>query len=247
MATVSPTDRTGTPAPMPPVFCARCVFASACTACGCGEEALSGLRHIVERVGPFRDGDYLFRPGTPYRAAYAVQTGMAKTVALDAGGRERVLGFHLPGELFGLDALHGGEHANAAIALGTSWFCRFPHAATSRLASAEPAVQRHLLRTMSLQINQARAPSFEYGADERMAAFLVDLRDRRAALGLRSESLPLAMSRVDIASYLQLAAETVSRSLARFKAQGLITVNQRQIGFIDLPGLRRLARPLWEG
>ena len=218
--------------------CAGCAHISACEACGYGKDALAGLRGIVERVGLLRDGEYLFRPRTPLRALYAVQAGMAKTVAVDRAGREQVLAFHLPGELFGLDAICLGYHDNAAIALGRTQLCRFPIDQLRALAAGQPEVQWHLLHTMSRQIHHQRLSGGDYSAGERMAAFLVDLLDRRAMLGLAPDHLPLPMSRADIGNHLRLATETVSRLLARFREAGWVRIERSGLTVLDVQGLR---------
>ncbi|SFR99946.1 CRP/FNR family transcriptional regulator, anaerobic regulatory protein [Dyella sp. OK004] len=224
--------------------CSGCAHAATCQAGGYGEATLSGLRDIVERVGLLRDGEYLYRPRTPFRALYAVQSGMAKTVAVDSSGREQVLAFHLPGELFALDAICLGHHDNAVIALGRTQFCRFPFDRLRCLTTTQPDVQWHLMHTMSRQIHQQRLSGGDYPAEERMAAFLTNLSDRRTLLGLRTDHLPLPMSRADIGNHLRLATETVSRLLARFRDARLIRVERQGIEVLNGKGLREIGRHL---
>lgn len=238
----APATRTAR-APVAP-GCAGCAHVPACQAGGYGRDELAGLRCIVERVGLLRDGEYLYRPRTPFRALYAVQAGMAKTVTVDRAGRERVLAFHLPGEWFGLDAICLGYHDNAAIALGRARFCRFPFDALRTLAATQPEVQSHLLHAMSRQIHQQRMSGGDYPAEERMAAFLTDLSNRRAMLGLATDHLPLPMSRADIGNHLHLATETVSRLLARFRDAGLIRIERHGLDLLDAPGLRAIGQNL---
>ncbi|MFC4762939.1 helix-turn-helix domain-containing protein [Dyella koreensis] len=229
------------------VGCTGCAHASACQAGGYGKDELSGLRRIVEKVGLLRDGEYLYRPRTPFRALYAVQSGMAKTVTVDSAGREQVLAFHLPGELFALDAICLGYHDNAVIALGRTQFCRFPFDSLRCLATTQPDVQWHLMHTMSRQIHQQRLSGGDYPAEERMAAFLTDLSDRRAMLGLRADHLPLPMSRADIGNHLRLATETVSRLLARFRDAGFIRIDRQGLDILDGRALRDVGRHLLQG
>lgn len=224
--------------------CAGCAHIPTCQAGGYGKDELAGLGRIVERVGMLRDGEYLYRPRTPFRALYAVQAGMAKTVTVDRAGRERVLAFHLPGEWFGLDAICIGHHDNAAIALGHARFCRFPFDALRTLATTGPEIQMHLLHAMSRQIHQQHRNGGDYPAEERMAAFLIDLSDRRAMLGLATDHLPLPMSRADIGNHLRLATETVSRLLARFRDAGLIRIERHGVDMLDTQALRAIGQNL---
>jgi len=227
--------------------CSGCTHASACQAGGYGKHELAGMRDIVERVGLLRDGEYLYRPRTPFRALYAVQSGMAKTVSVDRAGREQVLAFHLPGELFALDAICLGHHDNAVIALGRTQFCRFPFERLRCLSVSQPEVQWHLMHTMSRQIHQQRLAGSDHSAEERMAAFLIDLCDRRSMLGLRADHVPLPMSRADIGNHLRLATETVSRLLARFRDAGLIRIERTGVDVLDGKGLRAIGQDLLQG
>jgi CRP/FNR family transcriptional regulator, anaerobic regulatory protein len=227
------TESSSPPRNSPPGFCVGCAYVAGCEAGGYGKPELSGLRHLVERTGPLRNGEYLYRPSTPVRALYAVQTGMAKTVMVDIVGREKVLAFHLPGEVIGLDAVFQGHHDNAVVALGKTQFCKFPFAAIRQLANRQTNVQWHLMHVSSRQLRQSQLCSGDHPAEERMARFLIDLRDRRAALGLPGDRLPLPMSRSDIANHLGLATETVSRLLARFRDHALIRIDRNGLDLLD--------------
>lgn len=222
----------------PSSSCAGCGHAAVCQASGYDRAELSGLRHIAERVGPMRTGEYLYRPMSPFRALYAVQIGMAKTVAVDVAGREQVLAFHLPGEMIGLDAVEREVHDNAVVALGKTQFCRFPYSAVRHVAAQQPEVPWHLVQSASQRISRLQLSSGNYMAEERFAAFLVDMRDRRAILGLPSDYLPLPMSRADIGNHLRLTTETISRLLGRFRERAWIRADRTGLHILDLPALR---------
>lgn len=228
----------------PSPSCAGCGHAAVCQASGYDKAELSGLRHIAERVGPLRTGEYLYRPMSPFRALYAVQTGMAKTVATDVAGREQVLAFHLPGEMIGLDAMEREVHDNAVVALGKTQFCRFPYAAIRHVATQQAEVPWHLVQSASQRISRLQLTNGNYMAEERFAAFLVDLRDRRAMLGLTAEYLPLPMSRADIGNHLRLTTETISRLLGRLRQRALVKLDRQGLAILDLPALRELGASL---
>ena len=235
---------TPSPGPLHPARCNGCAHLPACQAAGYGRSELRGLQCIAEPAGLLRGGEYLYRPLTPFHAVYAVRAGMAKTVAVDRAGRERVLAFHLPGELFGLDALWLGQHDNAAVALGRTQCCRFPYAALRELASRQAEVQTHLLYAMSRQLHRQHLDAADGSAEQRMAAFLVDLHARRGALGCTGAALPLPMSRADIGNHLRLATETVSRLLARFRDAGWLRVTRTGVELLDQDSLRGLGQHL---
>lgn len=223
-------------------FCTSCAFAESCAVAGYGKTELSELHCLVEHVGPFEPGYHIFRNGDPFRALFAVRSGMVKTTLVDAEGREQVLGFYLPGELVGLDAIYPEHYPCDAIALEVTQCCRFSFPAMSALAARQPRVQQHLFRLLSKELGSATLLAGDHSADERMAAFLVDLGDRYAARGLSGTQFRLSMARADIANYLRLAAETVSRVLGRFREQKLIAIEGRSVELLDPPKLRELAR-----
>lgn len=220
-----------------PGFCQVCARFPLCEA-----ERL-GITTCVEKLIPCRQGDCIYRAGAPYGGAYAVQSGMAKTVGLDLHGHEQVLAFHLPGEVFGLDAQNQHEYANAAIALGRTWFCRFPNTALERFGEDQPQVDAQLRQAAQRLRQRYRLRGNTEGqAEQRLASFLIDLQERRRYQGLRLDRLPLPMSRLDIASYLGMATETVSRSLSRLQKRAFIElVNTSSLRLLDETRLRQLA------
>lgn len=225
-------------------FCSTCAFGSVCSGGGVDKIALHELHCLVEHVGGYRNGDTVFRTGDRFNAIYAVRSGAVKTRLVDLEGRELVLGFHLPGELVGLNAIDPEAYPCDAVALGEVEVCRFSFPALATLATRMPAIQLELFRRLSRDIGNAALLAGDYSADERLAAFLIGLGRRYAERGFPMHTLNLAMSRGDIANYLRLAAETVSRVLRRFQDRGLIQVDGRHVTIADPTELFELARPI---
>jgi CRP/FNR family transcriptional regulator len=223
-------------------FCSTCTFGSVCLPSGLDKTSLNALHMLVEHVGPFHDGDVVFRNGERFGALFAVRAGMVKTRKVDDEGHEQVLGFHLPGEMIGLDAIHPAKYPCDAIALDTVYVCRFSFPALSTLAAKIPDVQQRLFDLLSADIGKSSQFAGDHTADERLAAFLLDLGARYAARGFAPNAYRLVMPRADIANYLRLAAETVSRVLRRFQDQHLIRVDGREVELLDKVALRQLAR-----
>lgn len=223
-------------------FCSTCAFSAACHAEGYDKSSLLELHCLVEHVGPTKAGDHLFREGDPFNAIAAVRAGTVKTYVTDTHGREQVLGFFLPGEVIGLSAIHGSRYPCNAIALDTVTICRFSFPMLATLAGRMPGLQKQLFRLLSQDIGKASLLSGDFTADERMAAFLVSLSRRYAARGFSPTRFALTMARTDIANYLRLAAETVSRVLRRFADDGLIGVDRRDVELRDLAKLEELAQ-----
>ncbi len=223
-------------------FCSTCAFGSVCVPVGVDKSALNELHMLVEHIGPLRRDDILFRSGERFTAIFAVRAGMVKTHVLTDDGREQVLGFHLPGEMVGLNAIHPEKYPCEAIALDTVYLCRFSFPALATLAAKIPDVQQRLFRMLSADIGKAMQLAGDHTADERLAAFLLDLAGRYARRGFSPTTVHLLMGRADIANYLRLAAESVSRVLRRFQDQHLVQVDGRELKLLDMAALRHLAR-----
>lgn len=223
-------------------FCSTCAFSSACLERGYDKSRLRELHVLVEHVPPVREGEHIFREGDEFNAIAAIRAGTVKTYVTDLEGREQVLGFFLPGEVIGLNAISTSKYPCNAVALETVLLCRFSFPKIATLATRMPGLQQHLFRLLSEDIGKANFLAGDFTAEERMAAFLVVLSRRYAARGLSATRFRLTMARTDIANYLRLAAETVSRILKRFQTDGLIRVDRREVELLDRPRLEAIAR-----
>ena len=225
-------------------FCSTCAFSQACLSQGMDKTALMDLHVLVEHVGPLHAGEHVFREGDPFTAIAAVRTGTVKTYHIDRDGHEQVLGFHLPGEVIGLNAIHDDRYPCNAVALDTVMLCRFSFPEISVLATRVPGLQRQLFRLLSRDIGRAALLAGDWSADQRMAAFLVGISRRLAARGFSPNRFQLTMPRTDIANYLRLAPETVSRVLRRFQEDRVLQVDRRELELLDRNALEALAGPI---
>ena len=222
-------------------FCSTCAFSAACLERGYDKGRLRDLHVLVEHVGPFHEGDHIFREGDPFNAIAAIRAGTAKTYVTDLEGREQVQGFFLPGEIIGLSAISQSRYPCNAVALETVLLCRFSFPKMAMLAAKMPGLQEQLFRLLSADIGKATLLAGDFRAEERMAAFLLVLSNRYAVVGLSARRIRLAMSRTDIANYIRLAPETVSRILKRFQQDELIVVDRREVELMDMERLRDIA------
>ena len=223
-------------------FCSTCAFSSACLDHGYDKSRLNDLHVLVEHVGPYHEGQHIFREGDGFNAIAAIRAGTVKTYVTDLEGREQVLGFFLPGELIGLNAISSSRYPCNAVALETVYLCRFSFPKMAILAAKMPGLQEQLFRLMSEDIGKASLLAGDFTAEERLAAFLLVVSRRYADRGLSATRFRLTMARTDIANYLRLAAETVSRILRRFQEQGLVIVERREIELLDVGQLHDIAR-----
>lgn len=228
-------------------FCSTCAFSSACLEQGYDKSRLAELHVLVEHIGPFAEGEHIFREGDRFDAIAAVRAGTVKTYVNDSEGREQVLGFFLPGEVIGLNAISRDKYPCNAVALDSVLLCRFSFPGIAALATRMPGVQQQLFKLLSQDIGKAELLAGNYSADERMAAFLVSLSRRFAARGFSPRRFRLTMTRTDIANYLRLASESVSRGFRRLQDSGLVQVDRREIELLDLPKLEEMAESILRG
>lgn len=226
------------------LVCKNCGLHDLCLPLGITGQEIEMLERIVHRKRPLQRNDHLFRPGDAMTSIYAVRSGSIKTYTLTDEGLEQITGFHLPGELLGLDAIGDGSHPCAAKALETSSVCEIPFDRLEELTLRIPGLQRQIFCIMSREIQSDEHVMILLGkktADERLAAFLLSLSGRFKRRGFSALEFNLPMSRHDIANYLGLAVETVSRLFTRFQNTGLISVRRKFVAITDLDGLRGVA------
>lgn len=226
------------------VACKDCNLFQLCLPVGIDASELEELDSIIKRRRPIKRGEHLFHVGSPFQAIYAVRSGSIRTYTPTEDGHEQVTGFHLPGELLGLDAIHLKHHPCAAKALETTSICEIPFDRLEELSTYLPSLQHQLLTVMSKEILHDQSLLMLLGkksAEERLAALLLSLSERYQRRGFSPTDFYLSMSRNDIGNYLGLAVETVSRLFTRFQDDGVLIVQRKHICIQDLPQLRTIA------
>ncbi|MEZ5464498.1 MAG: helix-turn-helix domain-containing protein [Lysobacteraceae bacterium] len=222
--------------------CASCSLQQLCLPATATADELRRLDEVVRSRRPLKRGERLYRQGEKASSLFVSRDGAFKTVALDANGESQVIGLHLPGELIGLDGMGSGHHLCDAEALQSASVCQLPMERLEDLLQQIPGLQRQLLRVMgrSRDHDQSHLELLaRRQADDRMLLFLYSLRERYRQLGSDADRITLPMSREDMASYLGVVLETVSRSLGRLQDDGLIQVRGRQLQFTDANELAR--------
>lgn len=230
--------------PAPRCDCRNCGVYALCVPLGLHAADMSLLDRVVRRRQSYRRGEMLFSTGEPFTYLYAIRSGSVKTFVATEDGRVQVTGMRVPGQLLGLSAIEPKAYTCGAIALESTSVCKISVERLDEVAAKVPGIHYQMLRIMSTEIMHDEEVMLLLGArsaDERLAAFLMELSARFAKRNFSATHFNLTMSRGDIGSYLGLAEETVCRLLARFQQQGLITVKRRQIELNDLVRLRALA------
>lgn len=224
--------------------CSSCNLRELCMPVGLSREQIERLDELVYARKTVRRGDGLFRAGDAFRSLYAVRSGSLKTRVTGGDGREQVTGFQIAGELLGMDGIGADRHACDAVALEDSEVCVIPYAKMEEFSRRFEPLQRHFHKMMSREIVREQAVMFQLGsmrAEEKLAAFLVDLSRRFAARGFSPSEFVLRMTRAEIGSLLGLKLETVSRIFSRFHANGLLVVRGKRLRIRDAAGLSELA------
>ena len=227
----------------PRTLCSTCHLRDLCVPSGLSGndmERLDGLMFTRRRLVA---GQTLYAEGERFQYLYAVRTGTFKTTLNSADGREQVSGFQMAGELLGLDGVAHGSYASSAVALEDADVCAIPFARLTELAAANPGLNTVVGRLMSREIVREHRLMLLLGsmtAEERLAAFLLNLAQRLQARGYSPSEFHLRMSRAEIGSYLGLKLETVSRAFSAFQQQRLLEVDKRHITVVDAVGLARV-------
>lgn len=187
----------------------------------------------------------LVHEGQPFEMLHMVSGGSFKYLQTDIEGYEQVLGFAIHGDMIGLDGLGQPTHTVGAVALEDSTVVVIPFRELLALGHEVPALEALLHHAAGAEVLRRGETQYLMAApssEVRVARFLLQLAQRQAALGHSASRLRLCMTRRDIASYLGVAHETVSRAFTKLAQDGCITVSQRDIELIDLPALRELQR-----
>ena len=221
-------------------LCRDCRVSGLCLPTGLPLHDNSCLGSLIGPRMRIRKGTALFNANDPLTMLYAVRCGSFKTSLNSVEGQGVVINFWMPGDVLGLDAIATDHHVCDAIALEDSEVCPVPYRRLQALARDFPALQQSLNRLMSREIvrEQERVLMLcNLTAEQRLASFLIGLSRRFVNRGYSAHGFMLRMSREDIASYLGLRLETVCRSVARLRAQDVVSLHGRLVEILDMPAL----------
>jgi CRP/FNR family transcriptional regulator len=207
-------------------------------------DEMSYIERLLAKRIRFRKGDILYRFGDGFDALYAIRTGSCKTVLLARDGQAQVAGYHIGGEIIGMDGIASNTHECQATALEDMEVWPIPFDRIDNFARFSDQFRYNLHKVLSHECSRARSLLLVLGtmrAEKRVAVYLVDLSQRYRARGFSSCELVLRMTREEIGSYLGLKLETVCRQFARLQRAGLIQVEGRVVRLLDRVALSRFA------
>jgi CRP/FNR family transcriptional regulator len=224
--------------------CENCSLRTLCLPLSLKSNDMSVLDPLIHRGRPLKKGEHLFRQGDKLDSLYALRSGCVRTYSVTGDGDEQTTGFYLPSELLGLSGIDTDAYPISAVAIETTSVCEIPYAQFDALTNEIPDLKRQLIHSMSKEmrsdLNMMMLLS-QKSADERVANFILDLSTRIQRRGYAADFIYLAMSRNDIANYLGLAVETVSRVFSRLQKSGIISVNGRAVEVNDSKELAHAA------
>jgi CRP/FNR family transcriptional regulator len=224
--------------------CAACSMHQLCLPMDLDDADMSRLDAIIGRRRKVPRDTHLYRMGDPFTNLYAIRLGHFKTFQINVSGEEQITGFHMAGELLGMDAIGTERHHCSAVALEDSEVCGIPFSDLEELFGHIPTLLHHFHQMMSQEITREQSVMLLLGnmrAGQRFAAFLTNLSSRYAARGYSSTSFQLRMSREEIGNYLGLTIESISRLLSRFKKLGVLQVSNREIVILEPVRLKAMA------
>lgn len=226
--------------------CSTCSLHPLCLPLALKAGEIDKLDSIIKRGRPVKKGELLFHQGEPFDSIFAVRTGTVKSFTLTRDGEEQITGFHLASELVGLDSYDSPTYPASARALETSNVCEIPVDRLDDLSGELPELRRQLMRLMGKELREEQQMMLllsKKSSEERLASFLLNLAARYKRRGFSGTTFRLTMSRNDIANYLGMAVETVSRVFTRFQKQGILasTGNAKDIQIADFSALTRMA------
>ncbi|MCR5864057.1 helix-turn-helix domain-containing protein [Aquincola sp. J276] len=216
--------------------CGSCNLREICLPVGLPEEELAQLDRVVSQRRKVPQGQCLFRSGDRFAALYAVRSGFFKASTHLIETREQISGFSMAGELLGLDGISTGNHQLDVTALEDSEVCVIPYDQLEAVSRDAPGLQRQVHRVMSREIVREQGVMMLLGgmrAEERIAAFLLNLARRLQARGYSGRTMVLRMTREETGNYLGMTIETVSRTLSKMQAAGLVRLDKREVEILE--------------
>ncbi len=221
--------------------CATCSLRELCLPVGLNDEEVEMLGDVVVHKRKIQRGGYLHRTGAKFQALYAVKSGFLKTCISEEDGRQQVTGFHMTGELLGLDAISADIHTCDAVALEDSEVCEIPFSKLEDISRTIPSLMNHFHKIMSREIVRDHGIMLLLGsmkAEERLASFLLNISRRFSIRGYSETDFHLRMTREEIGSYLGLKLETVSRAFSKLQEEAIIIVNNKHVRILSLERLK---------
>lgn len=227
------------------VECDDCSMNSVCQPLSTAKQSINLSESYLHRRIPTKTSNILFKQSAPLTDIYAVSSGTFKLCQQTDDGTENIIGLRFPGELIGEDALYLKSYNYTAIAIGDSSVCKVSVEQITSCGQLVPEVQQNLIELLSRQ-SYVRQRNFQAyigkkSADSLLAAFLLNIIERNTSYTGSDDSIDLPINRNDIANFLGLRRETLSRVFSKFQKEQLIQVEGKKIALLAQDKLIKLA------
>ncbi|MFK8068568.1 MAG: cyclic nucleotide-binding domain-containing protein [Gammaproteobacteria bacterium] len=229
---------------IPKVDCLHCRLSGICAAGNLGDDEAKQIDKAIIHMNPLKRGDYLFRQGDNFESLYIIRSGTIKSFISSEDGEEQIVGFNFPGELLGLDAFDNGHHATSTKTLELVSLCKLSKQNFDRLSQHCAHFHTQCLRVFSkelIHIQQTVMVMGQKDTEEKLACFLLGISARMKERGFSDKEFNLTMSRSEIANFLGIASETVSRLLTKLHDSGIIQVERRMIRIQSMDSLTAMS------
>ena len=226
--------------------CHYCYLKSRCLAEGLTSDELQPFCDAILHTKCFRRGQHLFYLGDRFKNLYIIKSGSVKLyLCTENDGAEQVNDFIFPGGVAGLEAIGNGRYLSSAVALESTTVCILPYSRFNELCSRLPHLQErfmHLVSSKIASVNRLLLLINQRTAKERLASFLLDYCFSKNLSSQPKWEVKLTMSRYDIANYLGLTAETISRQFTKMDKERILKVEKHRVRILDHEGLIAIAR-----
>lgn len=218
--------------------CSGCQAEPFCLQSAFSGDQLSNFKKAIRIRGPFERGEAIYREGLPFNAIYFIQKGSVKTEVCTASGMLEVTAFYLIGELLGVDAIGSDHYPSDAVAMEETWLCQLSYSQLKTMCHDCDEFQQALITRLGCTINSdvyQWALARNLKAKQKVAWFIFNLFKRvRSRQSSNLHVIPLPMRKTDIANYLGLAPESLSRALHALEEEGVIVNQPKQIYLSDI-------------
>jgi len=221
--------------------CHKCSVNSLCLPTGLDNSELQELESIISPSIITDKNKTLFSCGEKFKALYVVHSGMFKTTVIEENGKERIVSFHLPGEIMGLDGIHAKTYQSTSTALTMSSFCKLPFKDLLDVAEEYPIINKNLINVMSKEIYACKKNHLDIGSKAKLALFIRTLSQRFKTRGYSDTEFFLPISQRDIASYLGMAEETLSRIFKQLQKLEVVKYDKHILTILDAEELTDIA------
>jgi CRP/FNR family transcriptional regulator len=206
---------------------------SLCLPSGLNTNELQELESIISPSHITNKNKTLFSFGERFKSLYVVHSGMFKTTVVEENGKDRIISFHLPGEIMGFDGIHANNYQSTATALTMSSYCKIPFNDLLGVAEDYPVINKNLINVMSKEIYACKKNHLDIDSKAKLALFIKTLSQRFKYRGFSGSEFFLPISQRDIASYLGMAEETLSRIFKKLQKLEVVKYDKHILTIID--------------